>query len=159
MPTIDDLSPKREFKLRIDSYGSFPVTRPSHLPLSPDNEESKGCLSILYARLMGHRRRSSSEDENEASQWQPEAPATWKEYLVWWLRVDQWKHEVGDDLLLNIVEYWWNRNGHALLICNLLLWTQELIVAGFILALLFFSAAERIFFKAAVDDMAPFRSA
>lgn len=35
--------------------------------------------------------------------------------------------------------------------------SQELVVAAFVLALLFFSAGERIFFKAAVDDMAPFR--
>jgi hypothetical protein len=30
-------------------------------------------------------------------------------------------------------------------------------VAAFVLSLLFFSTGERIFFKAAVDDMAPFR--
>jgi hypothetical protein len=36
-------------------------------------------------------------------------------------------------------------------------YVQELSVAGFVLALLFFSTAERIFFKAAVDDMASFR--
>jgi len=66
-------------------------------------------------------------DEEEDSNGRVNPRSSWKEYIIWWVRVDQWTHE-------------------------------ELIVAAFVLALLCFSAGERVFFKAAVDDMAPFRA-
>lgn len=123
-------SGQKEFEKKINSYGSFPVTRPSTLPIE-EEETKEGCLSSLYTKLMGRPQRG--EQGSEKDDWQQQQqeqqsdpPATWQEHCMRWLRVDQWTYE-------------------------------EQLVAGCVLALLFFSTGERIFFKAAVDDMAPFR--
>lgn len=115
---------QKEFEMKLNSYGSFPVTRPTHT--SENDEENKGCLSSLYAKIVG--RPVPDEQEEQGDEWQPQIDpsATWQERLTLWLRVDKWRRE-------------------------------EKVVAACVLALLFFSSGERIFFKAAVDDMAPFR--
>jgi hypothetical protein len=96
-----DDSPKREFQLKINSYGSFPVTRPSTLPLAEEKEEAKGCWSAFLAKLMGRRRAQSDgdegrEDEDEESGLQLDPHASWKNYITWWIRVDKWSHEVSE---------------------------------------------------------------
>lgn len=115
--------------MKINSYGSFPVTRPSTLTNFAEDEEDtkKGCFSTLYVKLMGRPRSDEQGDEGE--EWheqQLDPPSTWQEHCSQWLRVHEWTHD-------------------------------EKVVGGCVLALLFFSSGERIFFKAAVDDMAPFR--
>ena len=123
LPNNAHQSQKKEFEMKLNSYGSFPVTRPT---IVTDDEESTGCWKSLYSMFSGRPVSLQNENDESLLRYQDNEPISWPEYVKKWIRVDKWTHD-------------------------------ELVLAGFVLALIFFSMGERIFFKAAVDDMAPFR--